>query len=138
MLYRQTSFGTFGGGPAANISCPCMYICDISCCNSDDNAIPGGNGGSGSPPGSTIDAPCGIGVPGEIVGGHVCPGANNTPGGGPPGSGGGAGISVAWSTRRTGPDATVVSPVPCGAASKSASIKMAAAPAKITCATRRR
>ena len=132
MLYRQTSFGTFGGGPAANISCPCMYICDISCCNAGDNAIPGGNAGSGSPPGSTIDAPCGNAVSGGQVGGHVIPGANTTPGGG------GAGKSVAWSTRRTDPDATVVSPVPGGVASKSASIAMAAAPAKITCATRRR
>ena len=131
MLYRQTSFGTFGGGPAANISCPCMYICDISCCNSGDNAIPGGNGGSGSPPGSTIDAPYGNAVPGGHVGGHVVPGANTTPGGGP-------GKPVAWSTKRTDPDATVVSPVPCGAASKSANIAMAAAPAEITCATRRR
>ncbi len=137
MLYRQTSFGTFGGGPAANISWPCMYICDISCCNSGDNAIPGGKGGSGSPPGSTIDAPCGNAAPGGHVGGHVIPGANTTPGGGPPGAGG-AGKSVAWSTRRTDPNATVVSPVPCGTASKSASIAMAAAPAKITCATRRR
>jgi hypothetical protein len=110
-----------------------MYICDISCCNSGDNAIPCGNDGSGSPPGSTIDGACCNGVPG----GQVSPGANNTPGGGPPGGGGGAGKSVAWSARRTAPDATVVSPEACCAAAKSANIAMAAAPAKITCPRRR-
>jgi hypothetical protein len=95
VLYRQTSFGTFGGGPAANISCPCMYIRDISCCNSGDKDTPGGSAGSCSPPGSTIDGPCDNGIPGGNVGGHVVPGANTTPGGGPPGGGGGAGKSLA-------------------------------------------
>jgi len=54
------------------------------------------------------------------------------------GGGDGAGTSVVWFTRRTDPDATVVPPVPSGAASKRASIAMAVAPPNITCVTRRR
>ncbi len=108
VLNRQTSFGTFGGGDAI-ISIPLVNICGTS----GGNTTPGGNDGSGSPPGST-----------------TAPGGNTAPGGG--------GKSVAWSTRRADPDATVVSPVPGGAAAKSASIAMAGAPAKVTCVTRRR
>jgi hypothetical protein len=129
VLYRQTSSGTFGGGFAC-ICLPCRYIFAISCCNSGDNDTPGGNDGTGVPSGSTIDGGCDDnGTPGGHGGGHGSPGANTTPGGGP-GSGGGAGTSL--STRRTDPDATVISPLPCDAAPQSASIAMAAAPATST------
>lgn len=116
------------------------------------NIVPRGMGGTGSPPGSTT-IPGGNTVPGGISG-------DSAPGGGGGGAaagqgtlmvlkrqtssgtfGGGvgmAGMSVAWSIRRTDRDATVVSPVPSCAASKSTSIAMAAGPAKITCITRRR
>jgi hypothetical protein len=114
-LYRQTSFGTFGGGDA-NISIPCLNICGTS----GGNITPGGNGGIGSPVPGNSTAP----------GGHTAPGGNTIPCG--------AGKSVAWSTRRTDPDATVVLPVSSSAASKSASIAMAADAAKITRITRRR
>lgn len=146
VLYRQTSFGTFGGGDAAN--------CNIrahSCCTSGapncDKSTGDGSGGKFGPPGSTTDpggktVPGGIGGTGMPPGSITVPGGNAAPGGsGSPGAGdgGGAGMSVAWSTRCTDPDATLVSPPPSGAVrSKSASIAMAAAPAKITCVTRRR
>jgi hypothetical protein len=120
VLYRQTSFGTFGGGGDANISIPCINICGTS----GGNTTPGGNGGIGSPVPGSSTAP----------GGHTAPGGNTTPGG----DGGGAGKSVAWSTRRTDPDDTVVSPAPSNAASKSANSAMAADAAKITRITRRR
>jgi len=139
VLKRQTSFGTFGGGDC-NISSPCCNICDTS----GGNSIPGGNGGIGSPVPGSSTAP----------GGHTAPGGNSDPSGAAGGGGqgtltvlnrqtsfgsaGGAGMSVAWSTRRTDPDATVVLPVSSSAASKSASIAMAADAAKITCITRRR
>jgi hypothetical protein len=122
VLYRQTSFGTFGGGGDANISIPCINICGTS----GGNTTPGGNGGIGSPAGPTT-----------VPGGNTAPGGNTTPGGGDDG-GGGDGKSVVWSTRRTDPDDTVVSPAPSSAASKSASIAMAADAAKITRITRRR
>jgi hypothetical protein len=61
-------------------------------------------------------------------------GGNTTRGG----VGVGAGKSAAWSTRRAVPDAAVVPPALSDATSKSASIAMAAAPAKITCITPRR
>jgi hypothetical protein len=97
-LYRQTSFGTFGGGPAANIACPCANICGAPvvkiCMMSGDNAYPGGSGGSGSPPGSTV-----------TPGGNTVPGGNTNPGDGGAGGGG-----ASWSTRRTDPDATVDHP----------------------------
>ncbi len=145
VLYRQTSFGTFGGGGDAI----CCNIHAHTCCTSGapnrDKSTGDGSGGKSGPPGSTT-VPGGNTVPGGIGGTGIPPGSNTVPGGnavpggnGSPGDGGGAGVSVAWSTRRTDPDATVVSPVPSGAvASKSASIAMAAAPAKITCVTRRR
>jgi hypothetical protein len=128
-LYRQTSFGTFGGGPAANIACPCANICGASvvkiCIMSGDNTYPGGSGGSGSPPGSTV-----------TPGGNTVPGGNTNPG---DGGAGGDGAGKSWSTKRTDPDATVVWPVPSCAASKSPSAAMAAAaPPNITCITRRR
>ena len=143
VLYRQTSFGTFGGGDA--MSCNILaHTCCTSGAPNCDKSTGDGSGGKSGPPGSTT-VPGGNTVPGGIGGTGIPPGSNTVPGGnavpggsGSPGDGGGAGMSVAWSTRRTDPDATVVSPVPSGAASKSASIATAAAPAKITCFTRRR
>jgi len=93
VLNRQTSFGTFGGGDAASCS-----ILAHTCCTSGapncDKSTGDGSGGKSGPPGST-----------------TVPGGNTVPGGiGGTGDGGGAGKSVAWSTRRTDPDATVVSP----------------------------
>jgi hypothetical protein len=143
VLYRQTSFGTFGGGDAINCN-----ILAHSCCTSGapscDKSTGDGSGGKSGPPGSTT-APGGNTVPGGIGGTGIPPGSNTVPGGnaapggsGSPGDGGGAGMSVAWSTGRTDPDATLVPPVPSAEASKSASIAMAAAPAKITGFTRRR
>jgi hypothetical protein len=130
VLYRQTSFGTLGGGPAANIACPCANICGTSvvkiCIMSGENVTPGGSGGSGSPPGSIV-----------VPGGNAVPGGNTIGGAG--GGGGGAGTSMTRSIRRTDPDGTVVSRVPSDAASKSASVAMAAAaPPNTTCITRRR
>ena len=144
VLYRQTSFGTFGGGDAIS----CNILAHICCTSGDpncDKSTGDGSGGKSGPPGSTT-VPGGKTVPGGIGGTGIPPGSNTVPGGsavpggnGSPGDGGGADISVPWSTRRTDPDATVVSPVPSGAvASKSPSIAMAAAPAKITRITRRR
>ena len=144
VLNRQTSCGTFGGGDAA--SCNILaHICCTSGAPNRDKSTGVGSGGKFGPPGSTT-APGGNTVPGGIGGSGIPPGSNTVPAGKPtpggsgsPGDGGGAGTSVAWSTRRTDPDATVVSPVPTGAvASKSASIAIAAAPAKISCFTRRR
>ncbi len=143
VLNRQTSCGTFGGGDAA--SCNILaHICCTSGSPNRDKSTGVGSGGKFGPPGSTT-APGGNTVPGGIGGSGIPPGSNTVPAGKPtPGGsgspgGGGAGMSVAWSTRRTDPDATVVSPVPSGAvASKSASIAIAAAPAKISCFTRRR
>jgi hypothetical protein len=103
VLNRHTSFGTFGGGDANT----CDALCSI-CDKSGGITTPGGNGGIGSPPGATIT-----------------PGGTATPGGG--------GKSVAWSTTRTDPHATEVSPVRSGAAVQSARIARAAAPAKIAC-----
>ncbi len=143
VLNRQTSCGTFGGGDAA--SCNILaHICCTSGSPNRDKSTGVGSGGKFGPPGSTT-APGGNTVPGGSGGSGIPPGSNTVPAGKPtPGGsgspgGGGAGMSVAWSTRRTDPDATVVSPVPSGAvASKSASIAIAAAPAKISCFTRRR
>ncbi len=143
VLNRQTSCGTFGGGDAA--SCNILaHICCTSGSPNRDKSTGVGSGGKFGPPGSTT-APGGNTVPGGIGGSGIPPGSNTVPAGKPtPGGsgspgGGGGGMSVAWSTRRTDPDATVVSPVPSGAvASKSASIAIAAAPAKISCFTRRR
>jgi hypothetical protein len=144
VLYRQTWFGTFGGGDAA--SCNILaHICCTSGAPNRDKSTGDGSGGKSGPPGST-SAPGGTTVPGGNGGSGIPPGSNTvpagklTPGGsGSPGDGGGAGTSVAWSTRRTDPDAAVVSPLPSGAvASKTASIAMAAAPAQITGITRRR
>ena len=137
VLNRQTSFGTFGGGDTASCN-----ILAHTCCTSGapncDKSTGDGSGGKSGPPGSTT-APGGIGGTGIPPGSNTVPGGNAAPGGsGSPGDGGGAGMSVAWSTRSTDPDATVVSPVPSDAASNSASIAMAAAPAKTTCVTRRR
>jgi len=117
VLNRQTSFGTFGGGDC-NISIPCCNICGTS----GGNTTPGGNGAIGSPVPGSSTAP----------GGHTAPGGNREPSGAGDGGGqgtptvlnrqtsfgsfGGAGKSVGWSTRRTDADATVVSPVPSGAA----------------------
>jgi hypothetical protein len=131
-LYRHTSFGTFGGGDVGIFS-NSAHMSPTS----GGNTTPGGNGGIGIPWGSTVD-PGGNTAPA----GHCIPGGNTTPGGAPgvcgPG-GGGAGTSLAWSTSRTDPDVTVVWQVPGCAAPKSASVAMAAAaPAKITCITRRR
>ncbi len=143
VLNRQTSCGTFGGGDAA--SCNILaHICCTSGSPNRDKSTGVGSGGKFGPPGSTT-APGGNTVPGGSGGSGIPPGSNTVPAGKPtPGGsgspgGGGGGMSVAWSTRRTDPDATVVSPVPSGAvASKSASIAIAAAPAKISCFTRRR
>jgi hypothetical protein len=143
VLYRQTSFGTFGGGDAA--SCNILaHICCTSGAPNCDKSTGDGSGGKSGPPGSTT-APGGNTVPGGIGGTGIPPGSNTVPGGNPtPGGSGSPGdggpvMSVVWSTRRTDPDATVVSPVPSGAvASKSASIAMAAAIAMLTCVTRRR
>ncbi len=116
VLNRQTSFGTFGGGDAAS----CIILAHI-CCTSGapncDKSTGDGSGGKSGPPGSTTDP-----------GGNATPGGSGSPGGG--GGPGGAGKSVAWSARRTDPDATVVSRVPSGPASESASISMAAAAAR--------
>ncbi len=142
MLYRQTSFGTFGGG-GEFASCNILaHTCCTSGAPNCDKSTGVGSGGKSGPPGSTTD-PGGNTVPGGIGGTGIPPGSNTDPGGNavPGGSGkpGGAGMSVTWSTRRTYPDATVVSPVPSGAvASKSSSIAMAATPAKSTCITRTR
>src|SRR5262249_6384084 len=116
VLNRQTSFGTFGGDCIIAIAC-----CNI-CGTSGGNSTPGGNGGIGSPVPGNSTAP----------GGHTAPGGISDPSGVGHGGGqvtpivldrqpslgsfGGAGTSLAWSTRRTDPDATVVSPVPSGAA----------------------
>ncbi len=144
VLYRQTSFGTFGGGDA--LSC---NILAHNCCTSGrdncDRSTGDGSGGKSGPPGSTT-APGGNTVPGGIGGTGIPPGSTTVPGGnatpggsGSPGDGGGAGTSVVWSTRRTDPDTTAVSPAPSDAVgSKIASIAMAAAPAKTTCVIRRR
>ncbi len=141
VLKRQTSCGTLAGGDAASAN-----ILAHTCCTSGapnrDRSTGDGSGGRSGPPGSTT-APGGNTVPGGIGGTGIPPGSTTVPGGNPtpggsgsPGEGGG-GTSVAWSTKRTDPDATVVPPVPSGAvASKSASIAMAAAPAKTTCFTR--
>ena len=168
VLYRQTSFGTFGGGDA-NICEACPNICCTSGDPNCDKSTGDGSGGQSGPPGSTTEpggniVPGGTGGTGSPPGSTTIPGGNTVPGGisgdsalggGGAGDGqgtlmvlkrqtssgtfgGGAGMSVAWSTRRTDPDATVVSPVPSCAASKSTSIAMAAGPAKITCVTRRR
>ena len=143
VLNRQTSCGTFGGGDAAS----CIILAHICCTSGSpnrDKSTGVGSGGKFGPPGSTT-APGGNTVPGGIGGSGIPPGSNTVPAGNPtPGGsgspgGGGAGTSVAWSTRRTDPDATVVSPVPTGAvASKSASVAITAAPAKISCCIRRR
>jgi hypothetical protein len=143
VLYRQTSFGTFGGGDA--ISCNILaHICCTSGAPNCDKSTGDGSGGKSGPPGNTTD-PGGNTVPGGIGGTGIPPGSTTDPGGnavpggsGSPGDGGGAGMSVAWSTSRTDPDAAVVSPVPSSAASKNSSIAMAAVPARITCIRRRR
>ena len=144
VLYRQTSSGTFGGGDA-HICDACPHICCTSGDPNCDKSTGDGSGGQSGPPGSTTDpggniVPGGIGGTGRPPGSTTIPGGNTIPGGisGSPGGGGGGAASVAWSTRRTEPDATVVSPVPSCAASKSTSIAMAAGPAKITCIARRR
>jgi hypothetical protein len=145
VLYRQTSLGTFGGGGDA-ISCNILaHICCTSGAANGDKSTGDGSGGKSGPLGSTTvpggnTVPGGIGGTGIPPGSITVPGGNAVPGGsGSPGDGGGAGTSVTWSTRRTDPDATVVSPVPSGAvAPKSASVAMAAAAPKITCITRRR
>ena len=109
VLNRQTSFGTFGGGDAASCN-----ILAHTCCTSGapncDKSTGDGSGGKSGPPGSTT-VPGGNTVPGGIGGTGIPPGSNTVPGGNAaPGDGGGAGKSVAWSTRRTDPDAIVVSP----------------------------
>jgi hypothetical protein len=91
VLNRQTSLGTFGGGDAASCN-----ILAHTCCTSGapncDKSTGDRSGGKSGPPGST-----------------TVPGGNTVPGGiGSPGDG--AGKSVAWSARRTDPDAIVVSP----------------------------
>jgi hypothetical protein len=138
VLNRQTSFGTLGGGDAA--SCIILaHICCTSGAPNSDKSTGDGSGGKFGPPGSTA-APGGNTVPGGIGGSGIRPGSTTDPGGNPtPGGSGGpgdgdAGASVAWSTRRTGPDAAVGSPPP-SAALKSASIARAVAPAETTCAT---
>jgi hypothetical protein len=143
VLNRQTSFGTFGGGDCAS----CIILAHICCTSGAPNCDKSGADGSGGkfgPPGSTT-APGGNTVPGGSGGSGIPPGSTTDPGGKPTpaGSGspgeGGVGASVGWSTRRTDPDAAVGSPVPRDAASKTASIAMAAAaPANVTCITRRR
>ena len=117
VLNRQTSFGTFGGGDAASCN-----ILAHTCCTSGapncDKSTGDGSGGKSGPPGSTT-VPGGNTVPGGIGGTGIPPGSNTVPGGngapggsGSPGDGGGAGKSVAWSTRRTDPDATWFRPDP--------------------------
>jgi hypothetical protein len=111
VLYRHTSFGTFGGGDC-NISIPCCTICDTS----GGNTTPGGKGGMGNPVPGSSTAP----------GGHTAPGGMSDPAGAGDGGGqatltvlnrqtsfgslGGAGRSLVWSTRRTDPGADAVSP----------------------------
>jgi hypothetical protein len=115
VLNRHTSFGTFGGGDAASCNILAHTCCTSGAPNSD-KSTGDGSGGKSGPPGSTT-VPGGNTVPGGIGGTGIPPGSNAVPGGnaapggsGSPGDGGGAGKSVAWSTRRTDPDATVVSP----------------------------
>src|ERR1700722_13423648 len=95
VLYRQTSFGTFGGGDAISCNILAHSCCTSGAPNCDKSTGDGSRGKSGPPAGSNT-----------VHGGNAAPG-----GSGSPGEGGGAGMSVAWSTRRTDPDATVVSPV---------------------------
>ena len=78
VLYRQTSFGTFGGGGDA-IRCNIhAHICCTSGAPNRDKSTGDGIGGTGIPPGS-----------------NTVPGGNAVPGGsGSPGDGGGAGMSV--------------------------------------------
>ena len=79
VLYRQTSFGTFGGGDA--LSC---NILAHNCCTSGrdncDRSTGDGSGGKSGPPGSTT-APGGNTVPGGIGGTGIPPGSTTVPGG---------------------------------------------------------
>lgn len=58
MLYRQTSFGTVGGGDASTCA-PWSNICGTS----GGNTTPGGSGGIGIPPGVKV-VPGGSTAPG--------------------------------------------------------------------------
>jgi hypothetical protein len=109
VLNRQTSFGTFGGGDAASCNIVAHTCCTSGAPNCDKSTGDVSGGKSGPPGGNTV--PGGIGGTGIPPGSNTVPGGNAAPGGsGSPGDGGGAGKSVAWSTRRTDPDAIVVSP----------------------------
>ncbi len=78
VLYRQTSFGTFGGGDA--ISCNILaHTCCTSGAPNCDKSTGDGSGGKSGPPGSTT-APGGNAVPGGIGGSGIPPGSNTVPG----------------------------------------------------------
>jgi hypothetical protein len=82
VLYRQTSFGTFGGGDA--ISCNILaHICCTSGAPNCDKSTGDGSGGKSGPPGSTT-VPGGNAVPGGIGGTGIPPVATPSPAATPP------------------------------------------------------